>query len=487
MLKRITSIPLTAIVLISLCLKLVFYFYISPWDKKVEAEKIVVSDSWGYEQVAENLLKYHAYGMPSDTFHISNYSDYRLTGYLSLHPDSYRMPLYSTFMAAVYFVAGIKPYLVILFQILLSLFSVVFVHRISMVIFNRMDMAKIAALLFALDIHSAFVANELLTDTLFVVLFLASTYYFLKGLKNNSIRQILAGGVFMGFSALTRGIVLFYPAIILVIILAFSKQPRLWKLKAFLGYFVVFACLTGSWSLRNELRYGHWGLATEDGSGVLMYYAAYSDANHSHRNIDSVRVQYQQKADSLGFRKETDVFKQSEIYKKVAMVYIKKNKFIYIKSQLIGGINMFFAIGNVGMSKILGWDESKHEETLAEVNTNRILANFKNDKREAFLGLFILLILALEYIGALWGSIGLFKNKQYLFLVLFLLTAAYFTAITGVVGTYRYKLAVIPFICIAAGYGYVNIKRKNMPLGTLEGNNRNFGPNTYPAGEPDKP
>jgi hypothetical protein len=236
-------------------------------------------------------------------------------------------------------------------------------------------------------------------------------------------------------------------------------------LKAFLFYVLAFGCFIGAWSLRNNSLYSHGELSTEEGSGILMYYVSYVDASKTHRNIDSVRVQYQKKADSLGFRDEKNVFNQAEIYKKIAYSYIKKNKFNYIKGQLLGGINMYFAIGNVGMSKTLGWDDTKHEETLAQISSSRILENFSNDKREAILGLIILLILAIEYFGAVLGLIYLWKGKQYLFILLFLLTTIYFTAITGVVGTYRYKLVVVPFICMAAGYGYLNLKKNQKKRG----------------------
>ncbi|HTB31338.1 MAG TPA: glycosyltransferase family 39 protein, partial [Bacteroidia bacterium] len=397
---------------------------------------------------------------------ISNYSDYQLTGYSFLHADSFRMPLYPGFMACIYFITGVKPYLVIFIQILLSLFSVVFVYRICRLLFDKIEIAKISSFLFALDIHSAFVANQLLTDTLFVVLFSGSIYFLIKGIKTGKLQDILWSAVFMGFAGLTRPVVLFYPAIILLLLL-FSKQLSNWKFKAALCFIVVFFGMVGIWPVRNYEKYGQFKFTTEEGTGLLMYYAAYADARTTYRNIDSVRVQYQKEADSMGFRTERNIFKQSEIYKTLGLDYIVKHKVAYIKTHLLGGLNMFFAVGNVGMSKVLGWDENKLEEKFAEISSDRILGNFTTHKRESVLGIFILLILALEYIGALIGCIFLIKNKQYLFLLLFLLTAAYYTTVTGVVGTYRYKLAVIPFICIAAGYGYEHLM-KNKRVSTAQ-------------------
>jgi len=420
----------------------------------------MVGDSKGYEELAENLLKYHSYALHVDTFHISNYSDYQLSGYITYHPDSFRMPLYSTVMAAIYFVAGINPYIVILMQILLSLCSVVLVYKMCMLLFAKMEVAKIATLLFALDIHSAYITNLLLTDTLAIFLLLMSTYLFLDGLVSKKIKLILLSGLCMGLGVLTRGIFLFYPSIIVLLVFAFSKQPLIWKFKALFLYLFAFGCLAVIWSVRNEVQYGHMQYSTQDGDELLMYNVAYTESRISNKSIDSVRVQLQRTANLHGFKYEKDLFKQSEIYTKLGVDYIRNHKAAYLKTHLLGAMNMYLSIGNVGMSNMIGWDNNKREERFAEVNTNRILENFTNNKKEALLGLILLLILAIQYFGAIAGLISLLKSKQYLFILLFLLTAAYFTAITGVVGNYRYKLPLVPFICIAAGYGYVYLKGK---------------------------
>jgi len=61
----------------------------------------------------------------------------------------------------------------------------------------------------------------------------------------------------------------------------------------------------------------------------------------------------------------------------------------------------------------------------------------------------------IQYGGATYGMVRLYKDKFFMYLVLLLLSIAYLWAVAGVLGSYRYKLPVIPFICIAAAYGYV--------------------------------
>ncbi len=212
MIKKIAGTPLYLIVLVNLALKLGMFCYLSPWSKTSEDTKIVVSDSKGYEQVAENLLHYHRFAPLKDTVNIADFSEFRATGYIMCHPDGWMMPVYPLFLATVYSITGVKPFMAIFFQILLSLISVILVYRIAKLLFENSKVATIAALLFAIDIHSIYSANEMLTDTIFVLLFLSGIYYFLKGMINGKNLIFSLGAVFMGLACLTRLVGLFLPS-----------------------------------------------------------------------------------------------------------------------------------------------------------------------------------------------------------------------------------------------------------------------------------
>ncbi len=465
MLKKIDSIPLLAIVALNLVLKLGLFCYISPWEKQIETTKILVSDSKGYEQVAENLIYHHSFAPSKDTIKLSAFTESLAPSYLMWYPDGWMMPAYPVFIAAIYSITGIKPYIVIFVQILLSLISVVLVFRICILVFENKRISTIAALLFAIDFHSIYMANEMLTDTLFSLLFLLSIYYFLKGMQNGKLPIFYIGALFMGLACLTRLLVLIYPVILIVILLVFCKQTIRWKFKAILSYFLVLSIVSGIWSFRNYNQYGRFQLTTHGGWTLLFYYASFTKQKVTHENLDSVRVSFQREADSLGFRKSNNIFDQSEIYKKVASNYIREHKGIYIVTNLKGCINMFLALGNMGMATTFGWNSKIPQESFAEVSVQRVMKNFSINIRETLLGILILVVLAIQYFGAIYGIIKLFSNRNFMIVSLILLTVFYFAGVSGVLGTYRFKLPIIPFICIAAGYGYANlnsVKRENV-------------------------
>jgi len=66
----------------------------------------------------------------------------------------------------------------------------------------------------------------------------------------------------------------------------------------------------------------------------------------------------------------------------------------------------------------------------------------------------------LQYTGAIFGIIKLCIARNFMLISLIILTIAYFTIVTGALGMYRFKLPLVPLICIAAGYGYSTLKAK---------------------------
>ena len=251
-----------------------------------------------------------------------------------------------------------------------------------------------------------------------------------------------------------------YPVVLIAILLVFSRNNWKWKLKAILSFILVISFVVGIWSFRNYNKYGRFQVTTHSGWTLLFYYTSFTKQRITNENIDTIRTHFQQEADSIGFRKSKNMFDQAAIYKEVASNYITKHKGVYLLTNLQGCVNMFLAIGNKGMATTLGWNASAPKESFAVITPQRILQNFTSSTRETILGLIIVLFLAVQYIGALIGLFKLFIARKYMAVTLIILTVMYFAGVSGVLGTYRFKLPVVPLICIAAGYGYANLKGK---------------------------
>ncbi|MGP8216684.1 MAG: ArnT family glycosyltransferase [Bacteroidia bacterium] len=438
------------------------YFAIRSWNPAVEKGVIFTGDPVEYESLAENILHYHTYAGAFDTLNVQLNSNLLKIGDKMNYADTYRLPGYPVFLAIVYYISGIKPFVAIFLQILLNIISVVLIYRITLLLFNIIEVAIIAGLLFAIDIHSIYVANLLYSDTLFIFFFLLSLYIFVTGLQKKSVRKFIISAIFMGLACLTRPVTILYPFILTFILFLYNKQQWKWVLKIMAFYCLITYIMVGTFVLRNHITYGKWELTSEDGFALLLCNVAFTESRKSLVPIETIRTNLLEHCDSLGCARMRNPFDHSAVFRKVAMEYIKKNPVEYIKTQVWGALHMFLSLGNIDMAKSLGWKSSNVEGQII-MDTQRLKQNFSY-KRQALLGALILVLLMIQYTGALLGMYFLVKNHNYIILILCILTLLYFSVITGSMGMYRYKLPVEFVICSIGGYGYYSLKKRQVEL-----------------------
>jgi 4-amino-4-deoxy-L-arabinose transferase-like glycosyltransferase len=459
MLKIIQRISLSHLVLLSFVLNLTMYCGIHSWKAEVEKNIIVTSDAAGYETLAENILHYHTFAGAYDTASLKPDAYLTQPANLIYNFDSYREPGYPAFLAVVYFIAGIKPFVAIFLQILLNIFSVALIYRIALLLFNNRNIAVVSGLLFAIDIHSIFVANILYSDTLCIFLFLLSLYYFLSGIEKKSFRSFLVSAVFMGLACLTRPVALLYPFVLIFLLLVFKRDSGKRLIKAMVFFMIITYGLAGIWVVRNHSTYGKWQLSTMSGYNQMMYNVAFAESRKSGLPIETVRTKFCNECDSLGCLKMENPFDRANVCGKVAWNYVKKNKTAYVETQVWGAIHMFLSLGNIDMAHTLGWTSSDVEGQLI-MDSRRLQQNFSHGG-QAILALLIILVLIIQYVGAVAGLFFLIKNKKYFIFYFAVLTILYFSAVTGAIGKYRYKLPMQFAICSIAGFGYCSLlKRK---------------------------
>ncbi len=464
--KKLAILPLKYILLLNLFLKLVFFLMIAPWRSDVVSDTILVSDSKGYHELALNILRNHSFAPVKDTADVRSMSAVEASGFIFSRSDTFRTPGYPLFLAAVYWLFGERPWTALLIQILLSLLTVVYVYKLSVLLFNTTQIAGLAALLFVLDIHSAYAANQLLTDTLFTFLFLSSVYFFLKGIydKVSPFKMPGMGAFLLGLACLTRPIAFLYLIVPLSLLLVLPGKGMPQKIRSAVFSALIFAGIVCCWTSRNYVKYGHWSFSTLQGHSMFLNMCLLKSKIEK-QPLDASRTYFQAKADSMGFRATSDVFQQAGIFEKVGIAYLMKHKLEYAKAHLMGAVNMFLSLGNRGMANSFGWSRAKPGYEFAELNPARISKNFNPDNvRETALGILIALLLAIQYLGSFLGLIQLKKERSTGVLLFFLLTILYFASLTGIVGMYRHKIPIVPLLCILAGAGLSSLFRSPKQL-----------------------
>ena len=116
--KIIGKNRLLFIILLALALRLIPFLIYEPWDNEVVKENILVSDAKEYHELGLHLLSTGRY--PVNTF-----------------VSTKRTPLYPWFLAFIYSIFGVKPYVVLVLQILMNLISLFLVYKISGLFFDR--------------------------------------------------------------------------------------------------------------------------------------------------------------------------------------------------------------------------------------------------------------------------------------------------------------------------------------------------------------
>jgi len=165
----------------ALLLRIGFFMVVQPWDKQVLQETILVGDPDGYHNMALSIINsgsfsYHKY-MPFE----------KIKGDVSAE----RTPGYPLFVSFVYFLFGVRPWLVILFQLLVNVGSLILIYVLAKKVFEK-KIAIIAALLYAIEPHAISLPIAFMTDTLFTFTFLASMLIFFYGIENNRIYSKIA-------------------------------------------------------------------------------------------------------------------------------------------------------------------------------------------------------------------------------------------------------------------------------------------------------
>ena len=162
---------LLTILFLSLFFRILFFLIYSPWKEEVEKTLVLNGDAVQYHYLGIALLK------------TAGFAD-----------NVFRTPIYPGFIAFIYAIFGVHPYIVLLFQIFLSVLSVYLVFKIGEISFNR-KVGLVAAVIMAMDPHQITFASWLFSDTFFAFLFILTVYYFIKGILQNNFRCIIISAV----------------------------------------------------------------------------------------------------------------------------------------------------------------------------------------------------------------------------------------------------------------------------------------------------
>jgi 4-amino-4-deoxy-L-arabinose transferase-like glycosyltransferase len=427
------------IILLGLVIRMSFFLSLQPWRSEVVEKTIIVADAVGYNDLALSLLSNHSF-----------------TAF-----DGFRTPVYPIFIALIYSISSNSVWLVFLVQIVLSLLSVFYLYKITLEIFSH-KIALLSCFLFAINIHFALYAVTLLSETLFVFLFLISTYYFVRFIKENRITDLCISSVILAVSTLERPVSYLFPFVILFFLLIQRKNLLKQRFLYSFLYLLIFSITISPWLIRNYTTFGAAKLTTQAGINLLYCNVSATEAYKTKIPYETVRQNYTELFRKNGVDTITNPFKKAEIYSEYGQKYIKENFILYSKRHFMGIVNMYSALATKHIASVFHLKNSSL--TVAQIegpNIFKRISAFFGSKTlsEIIIALVLSLYLIVSYVFAFYTILLLVKKPDY-FIFLFLCIIIYFSLVTGVIGDARLRMPLMPFINILCAVGIFTFYEK---------------------------
>ncbi len=364
------------------------------------------------------------------------------------HLTAIRPPLYPVFLFLTYKLFGANNYNVVrVIQIFISLVSGYLVYWIGKRIFKDKNIAILSCLIF-LFYPSLTIFNYLiLTETLFIFLFLLSICFFVLSVDSckifnnyNYILFIILAGISWGLSSLTRSVL--YPLIPFVGIFIFFVFPRRKHGIIASILFIISVILTLSpWIIRNYRVFGHF-VAVDTMGGLNLYMG-----NYEHTPLHRAWAAVDNPPEIAWYRghgKELHGLNEAEKQR-----WATKKAFEFILSH--PGLTLIRSLIKIANFWQL-------ERTIIAGMQKGYFPGLENRILQIFLSVFILLsyvfVAILGFIALIWR---IFYKRTY-FDIFILLLFLYFTGIHALVfGHSRYHLPLIPFLCMYTAYFIYNL------------------------------
>jgi 4-amino-4-deoxy-L-arabinose transferase-like glycosyltransferase len=164
-------------------------------------------------------------------------------------------------------------------QIFISCLSCLFIYKLGMMLTKSYPISMIAGFLAALSLTSIMLSAIVLSDTIYLFLFVLSLVLYVWGLEQGSWWYFLGAGVLTGIAALFRSIGQFWPLVMVIIAIPYMKESSLFGVKfrsmrrrlcLKVGVAVVIAAaIIFAWMARNQAVHGIPVLASTTANQVI--------------------------------------------------------------------------------------------------------------------------------------------------------------------------------------------------------------------------
>jgi hypothetical protein len=377
-------------------------------------------------------------------------------------PDIARTPGYALFLALIC-VAG--PVAAAVAQVVLSAFSTVLVWRLARAVFSVARIALVATWIFAFEPLSISYSILLLSETLFLALFLMSLIRLVDFLRDRKLSALAKAGLWLAGATFVRPVTYYLPFVMaagLIVALAHVKGLR-WKAPAVLLLSVL--PWLAEWQLRNWVETGFAGFSSIQAQNLYFFSAAEVTSRVEHRMLADVQNDLGYNDDQLFVLRHPQAAgwnqaQRLEFMHTEAKRILRAHSWLFLQLHVAGSIRTAL---NPGAAVLL-------DLIRAPVDDQAFTREREQGPLRAALWMArihpwqILLMAALGtillglYAFAALGTVRCAAPSACLWLLLGI--TLYFLGVSGgAVAAARLRLPFMPIVCVLAAAGVVRVRR----------------------------
>ncbi len=370
-------------------------------------------------------------------------------GYYTPHggePGLRRSPGYPLYLAAVYRFFGTNPAIALFLQIVLSGFIPLLLYMNAGLLFSP-RVARIASALSVIEPVSIIYANILLSETIFVLVLLLSTYFFIKSMKQRSTSALVLAALMTGTGAYFRPVILYLPFAYAFTYIAVSWLPFRTRITHAAGIILLTGLVVAPWMVRNYIVDRYRGFCSIQDVNLYYYRAAGVISD-----IEGLPLKTVQDRLKAAVPAGLSLANKYQFMRDKAADVILHHPFAYGKVIIKGSINMLLAPERYAVFKLAGipprflgvmWQGHSIHEALRMILSDPFIVSSVVIYQLAFTIITGLLML----IGVLVVS-----GEGYIRELLTLLfIIAYFVVVSaGPEAEPRFRLPVLPYMLILA-------------------------------------
>ncbi len=384
-------------------------------------------------------------------------------------PDLFRTPGYPLFLG-VTSLAGLPAAAVA--NVILSVFSVILVWKLGRMVFGEDRIALVAAWIFAFEPMSVVLSVVLLSETLFLALFLISLERVAAFLRGSGLRALGMAGLCLVATTYVRPTTYYLPvALALGLFLVLARVPGLrWKAPAVL--LISTLPWLAAWQVRNWVETGYGGFSTMREVNLYIENAAEVTSIVEHRNYSDVR----RELGFLQFAGNSGQIYLSPSYlerhpeqagwnpaQRIAFMrldaerVLQAHRGVYLRTWRHSALTMIFDPGAGYFDHVLNLESARLTSGMVNMGAFRwgIFLAKAHPWIAAEKAVFGIVLLGLY----LFAARGVFRaGMRNACLWLLLGTSLYFIGVSALAGGYGsdacYRLPIMPILCILAAAGF---------------------------------